>query len=161
MKQEIFRMERVTYQEHGVVLLQDFQFQIYQGEIMGMIPINNHGLGALLKLLPANLPLNDGYIYYCSEKSKFLERAVEEREPYQCHFCKKFPGGVNDGGGQYFCAAPGVPPGADPVRLLKAQMQPFLEDIGMDIPGDRYVEELTIFERVVVELLRGVILEII
>ena len=35
MKQEIFRMERVTYQEHGVVLLQDFQLQIYQGEITG------------------------------------------------------------------------------------------------------------------------------
>ena len=35
MKQEIFRMERVTYQEHGVVLLQDFQFQIYQGRSWG------------------------------------------------------------------------------------------------------------------------------
>ncbi len=158
MKQEIFRMERVTYQEHGVVLLQDFQFQIYQGEIMGMIPINNHGLGALLKLLPANLPLNDGYIYYCSEKVNSWKGPLRSANRISVISAKSSLVEGMTVADNIFVLRQGFHQELIRSRLLKAQMQPFLEDIGMDIPGDRYVEELTIFERVVVELLRGVIL---
>lgn len=68
MKQEIFRMERVTYLEQEIMLLEDFNLQIYRGEIMGMIPVNAHGMTAFLKLLQNNLPLYDGYIYYGGEK---------------------------------------------------------------------------------------------
>ena len=35
MKEEALRMERVTYTEKGVTLLDNFNFQIFSGEIMG------------------------------------------------------------------------------------------------------------------------------
>ena len=35
MRQEVFRMERVTYIDKGIKQLEDFNLQIYQGEIMG------------------------------------------------------------------------------------------------------------------------------
>jgi ribose transport system ATP-binding protein len=158
MKQEIFRMERVTYQEHGVVLLQDFQLQICQGEIMGMIPINNHGLGAFLKLLRANLPLYDGYIYYCSEKVNSWKGPLRSTNRISVISAKSSLVEGMTVADNIFVLRKGFHQELIRSRLLKAQMQPFLADIGMDISGDRYVEELTIFERVVVELLRGVIL---
>ena len=37
-------------------------------------------------------------------------------------------------------------------------MEPFLEDIGMDIPLNKDVEKLSTFERIIVELLRAVIM---
>ena len=37
MRQEIFRMERVTYVENEVTQLEDFNLQIYKGEIMGVV----------------------------------------------------------------------------------------------------------------------------
>ena len=43
MRQEIFRMERVTYAEQGIKKLENFNMQIYAGEIMGLIPVNAHG----------------------------------------------------------------------------------------------------------------------
>ena len=43
MKNEVFRMERVTYKEAEVVKLEDFNLQIYEGEIMGMLPFNGQG----------------------------------------------------------------------------------------------------------------------
>ena len=158
MKQEIFRMERVTYIENGVVMLQDFHLQICQGEIMGMVPLNNHGLSSFLKLLRSNLSLHDGYVYYCGEKvnswmgpcrpynrisviqakSSLVERMTVTDNNYV----------LRQGFHQEIIRS----------RLLRQQMQPYMEDIGMDIPGSRYVEELTVFERVVVELLRAVIL---
>ncbi len=46
MRQEIFRMERVTYAEQGVRKLENFNIQIYVGEVMGLIPVNAHGKAA-------------------------------------------------------------------------------------------------------------------
>ena len=66
MRQEVFRMERVTYIDKGIKQLEDFNLQIYQGEIMGLIPINAHGLQELLQLMQTNMPLYDGYVYYLS-----------------------------------------------------------------------------------------------
>ena len=68
MRNEVLRMERVTYKEDEVVKLKDFNLQIFQGEVMGFLPVNSHGKTALLKLLERNLPLYDGYIYYGGEK---------------------------------------------------------------------------------------------
>ena len=67
MREEVFRMERVTRTEHGIVKLEDFQLQIYKGEILGLIPINAHGLRSFLELLQTNLPIDRGYIYYGNE----------------------------------------------------------------------------------------------
>ena len=68
MRQEVFRMERVTYLDKGSKQLEDFNLQIYRGEIMGMIPISAHGLQALLQLMQTNMPLYDGHVYYCGER---------------------------------------------------------------------------------------------
>ena len=67
MRKEILRMERVTYKDADMTRLEDFNLQIYEGEIMGMLPFNGQGMMALLKLLQVNLPLYDGYIYYNGE----------------------------------------------------------------------------------------------
>lgn len=67
MKKEIFRMERVTYKEAEVIRLEDFNLQIYEGEIMGMVPFNGYGMTEFLELLQTNIPIYDGYIYYNGE----------------------------------------------------------------------------------------------
>ena len=64
MRREIFRMERVTYKEAEVTRLEDFNLQIYEGEIMGMVPFNGYGMSDFLELLQTNIPIYDGYIYY-------------------------------------------------------------------------------------------------
>ena len=45
MREEIFRMERVTRIERGMVRLEDFNLQVYKGEIMGLLPVNAHEIG--------------------------------------------------------------------------------------------------------------------
>ena len=64
MREETLRMERVTYREQGVTQLENFSMSIWAGEIMGLMPVNRHGISALIKLLRQNLPLHYGYVYY-------------------------------------------------------------------------------------------------
>ena len=46
MRREILRLEHVTYKENGVTLLQDLDLNIFEGEIMGLLPIDAYGLPA-------------------------------------------------------------------------------------------------------------------
>lgn len=158
MRQEIFRMERVTYKEKEVMLLENFNMQIYSGEIMGMIPINAHGLSAFLELLQNNLPLYDGYIYYGSEtinswkgSKKTLNRIsiIEAKSRLVENMS------VSD---NIFVLRQGFRQEIIRTNLLRRQLAPFLQDIGMDIPLDVQVKDLSVFERVIVELLRAVVM---
>lgn len=156
MKQEILRMERVTYKEKEVTRLEDFNLQIYRGEIVGMIPVNDHGKTSFLNLLQVNLPLYDGYIYYGGE----LVNSWKES--------RKTPNRISIIGAEsrlvenmsvsdnIFVLRQGFRQRVIRTELLRRQLAPFLEDIHMDIPVDARVENLSDFERVVVELLRAV-----
>lgn len=158
MRQEILRMERVTYKEKEIVFLEDFNLQIYQGEIMGMLMINGHGLSAFLQLLQTNLPLYDGYVYYGGEIINSWKAA------------RKFQNRISIIGAEnrlvenlsvsdnIFVLRQGFRQEFIRTKLLSRQLTPFLEDIGMNISVDARVENLTVFERVVVELLRAVVM---
>lgn len=156
MRQEIFRMERVTYMEQEVTLLEDFNLQIYCGEIVGMLPVNAYGLSAFLKLLQTNLPLYDGYIYYGGEKvnswkeSRKTANRISVISP-EGRLVESMS--VSD---NIFVLRQGFRQEIIRTSLLKQQLAPFLEDIGMNIPVDARVEDLSVFERVIVELLRAV-----
>lgn len=156
-KQEIFRMERVTYAEQGVRKLENFNIEINAGEVMGLIPVNAHGKNAILKLLQNNLPLYDGYIYYRGELVNSWRGAVKRSNRVSVIQAKnRLVGGMTvadnifvlrQGFRQYFLQT----------SVLKKQLVPFMQDIDMDISAETRVEKLSAFERVVVELLRAVV----
>lgn len=157
MKKEIFRMERVTYKEEEVIKLEDFNLQIYQGEIMGMVPLNSHGLTAFLKLLQTNLPLYDGYVYYHGEKInswKESSRNYNRISIIQAKSSLVEQMSITD---NIFVLRKGFRQEIIRTNLLNRQLAPFLKDIGIRIPVDSKVEQLSVFERVVVELLRAVV----
>lgn len=151
-------MERVTYREHGVTLLENFHIHIYQGEIMGMVPVNAHGLTAFLNLLQSNLPLYDGYIYYAGE---MVNSWKEERRTFnrisvigaESRLVENLS--VTD---NIFVLRQGFRQEVIREHMLAEQLRPFLEDIGMEISLDARVRDLTAFERAVVEMLRAVVL---
>ena len=157
MRKELFRMEPVTYKEAEVTKLEDFNLQIYEGEIMGLVPINNHGRMGLLKLLQNNLPVYDGYIYYNGERVNSWKGAVQESNKIsiiQAENSLVESMSITD---NIFVLRSGFRQEIIRTGLLKRQLKPFLKEIGMNIPADVRVERLTVFERVVVELLRAVV----
>lgn len=157
MRQEVFRMERVTYLEKGIKQLEDFNLQIYRGEIMGMIPISAHGLQALLQLMQTNMPLYDGHVYYCGERVnswKSTRRSVNRIGVIDAHSRLVEHMTVSD---NIFVLRQGFRQNIIQNRLLQRQLVPFMQDIGMQIPADAYVEKLSAFERVTVEFLRAVV----
>lgn len=157
MRQEIFRMERVTYPDKGSKRLEDLNLQIYQGEIMGLVPISAHGLQELLQLMQINMPLYDGYVYYCGERVnswKSTRRSTNRIGVIDAHSRLVEHMTVSD---NIFVLRQGFRQNIIKGKLLQRQLTPFMRDIEMQIPADVYVDKLSAFERVVVELLRAVV----
>lgn len=157
MRQEVFRMERVTYPDKGSKWLEDFNLQIYQGEIMGLVPISAHGLQELLQLMQTNMPLYDGYVYYCGERVnswKSTRRSTNRIGVIDAHSRLVEHMTVSD---NIFVLRQGFRQNIIKGKLLQRQLAPFMRDIEMQIPADAYVEKLPALERVVVELLRAVV----
>ena len=73
-------MDQATYEHQGVVELDSFSLSVREGEIGGLVPVNNYGVEALFSILTQNLPLRHGYVYY-------REQCVNSRRHY--------PGGTN------------------------------------------------------------------
>ena len=50
MRNEVLRLEKVTLRERGVTQLDNLNLHIFEGEILGLVPIDTHGLTALCDL---------------------------------------------------------------------------------------------------------------
>ena len=157
MREETLRMERVTYREQGVTLLENFSMSIRAGEILGLMPVDRHGISALLKLLRQNLPLHYGYVYYRERLVnhwRFSDLGMNRISIIQNKSCLAEGLTVAD---NIFVLRPGFRKRLMQPKILRQQLQPFLDDIEMDIDADAYIEDLPPFKRFVVELLKAVV----
>ena len=157
MRPEVFRMERVTYQEKGMEQLADCNLHIFSGEILGLIPLNSHGLSSLLEVITKNLPLEFGFVF-------LREKLINSwRDPHPRHN----PIGLIQSKSQLveglsladnvFVLRSGFRAWYIQSRLLRAQLLPFFEKFGIAVPPEEYPEALTPFQRVVVELIRAMV----
>lgn len=157
MRKEVFRMERVTYRENGSIMLEDFNLNIWEGEIMGFIPVNSYGLNSFIRLLTENPPLEDGYIYYREEvinSWKSAKKGTNRITIIRDRTCLVEGMTVTD---NIFVLRPGFRKHVIEPTVLEKQLKPFLKEIGIHLSANAYVDKLTSFERIVVQLLKGIV----
>ncbi|WMJ84704.1 ATP-binding cassette domain-containing protein [Oscillospiraceae bacterium LTW-04] len=157
MRREVLRMERVCCLEQDVIQLEDFNLSIFSGEIMGLLPLNNHGLTALLKLLQYNTPLRYGYVYYREEQVNTWRTANHRYNRIgliQSESCLVEDLTVVD---NIFVLRQGFKSWLVEPHILREQLLPFLESIDIFISADSYVGDLSPFERIVVAVLKSVV----
>lgn len=157
MRKEILRMERVTYKEQETIVLQDFTLNVFEGEIMGLIPENTYGLSAFIDILLYNMPLYDGYIYY-------RNHLVDSWRDIKCAESRialiQEKSSLVDGQNaamNIFVLRRGFKQEILQPDIYRRQLLPLLRELQVDIPIDVSVEKLSSFERIIVELLRAVV----
>ncbi len=157
MKQEIFRMHNVTYYEKNSLQLKDFNLHIFSGEILSLLPVNNQGLDALLRLFRQNEQLHSGYIYY-------KEKLINSWKGAEHGFTKisiiqnqsSLVGGLTVFD-NIFVLRPGFRSFIIRPQLLKQQLQPFFDELHLDISPSSYIDELSSFELLVIELIKAIV----
>ncbi len=64
MKKEILRMVNVISEDPDRTNLDNFNLHMFQGEIMGLIGVNDYGKDVLVDLICKNIPIKFGRIYF-------------------------------------------------------------------------------------------------
>ena len=157
MRNEVLRLEKVTLRERGVTQLDNLNLHIFEGEILGLVPIDTHGLTALCDLLRENLPLHYGYVFY---REKLINTWRSPQPHYnrisiiQAKSCLVDGLSVAD---NIFVLRPGFRGRLMRPAAFRRQLAPFIRSAGIPIDADARVEDLSVFERFVVELLKAVV----
>ena len=157
MRNEVLRLEKVTLREQGVTLLDNLNLHIFEGEIMGLVPIDTHGLTALCDLLRENVPLHYGYVFY---REKLINTWRSPRPHYNRISVIQAKSCLVDGltvADNIFVLRPGFHGRLMRPSAFRRQLEPFIRSVGIPIDADARVEELSVFERFVVELLKAVV----
>ena len=137
--------------------LDNLNLHIFEGEILGLVPIDTHGLTALCDLLRENLPLHYGYVFY---REKLINTWRSPQPHYnrisiiQAKSCLVDGLSVAD---NIFVLRPGFRGRLMRPAAFRRQLAPFIRSVGIPIDADARVEDLSVFERFVVELLKAVV----
>ena len=157
MEQEILRLSRVTYKDQNEVILRDFELNIRKGEIMGLLPLNSYGLSEFLKLIRFNPPLYYGDVYFMGERVNSWHNM--QRNPNRITVIEDaetliFGQSVLT---NVFVVRGGFRQWLIHKEMLKEQLIPFLKEAGLDISPDTLIEDLSAYERVIVEIVKAVV----
>lgn len=157
MKEEVLRLDRVTCIDQGVTALNHFSLNVFAGEIMGLVPVNGTGLHSLIRLLRQNLPIHYGYVYYREALVNSWQRASLRHN--RISVIESRSGLAEDltVAENVFVLRSGFKKRLISRGVLRRQLRPFLEEIGVDISADAYAKDLSTFQRFVVELVKAVV----
>lgn len=157
MREEILRMDRVTYMEQGVTELNHFCLSLYAGDIMGLIPINDTGLGKLFKLMTQNLSIHYGYIYY---RGRMVNQWKQSDGSYNRIGVVQTQSGLADDltvADNVFVMRHGFRKRFIQRKVLERQLAPFLEEIDVHLSADAVAGELSPYHRLVTEIVKAVV----
>jgi ribose transport system ATP-binding protein len=157
MRQEILRLEKISTAENGVILLNHFNLHIFRGEIMGLIPINQHGLESLIELICRNVPLYYGFVYFGEKLTNSYAHSPLTQNKVAV-IAKQF--GLIENltvADNIYVMRRGFKKYIINSKTLNSQLKMFTMDVGVDLDGEQQVQGLTNYEKCIVELLKAII----
>jgi ABC-type sugar transport system ATPase subunit len=155
----LLKMEKISKRFPGVQALEQVDFEIFPGEIVGLLGENGAGKSTLLKILSGVYAKDEGTIWYRGEP-------VDIRSPHiaQAHGIVTIyqelalvP---------HLSVAENIFLNREPRRLpfvglvdfrkMRQQAEAIMADLGVHLPGNRLVKELTVASQQMVEIAKAV-----
>jgi len=154
LKTEILCLEKVFYPP----FLDDVNLYISKGEIVGLIPINILGVEELLQLISEGLPLHYGYVSYegkivndyLDPSPKKNNVTIIDKESNLIDSLKVYE--------NLFIIRKGFSQHIISKKMLIGQTERLLKTVGLDINAERYVDDLSGYEKVALELVKAQII---
>jgi ABC-type sugar transport system ATPase subunit len=157
--QPLLRMEKVSKQFPGVQALEEVDFEIYPGEIVGLVGENGAGKSTLIKILSGVYTKDEGQIRFRGESVDFRSpHAAQEHGIVTIYQELALVPHLTVSENVYLNREPRRIPllGAVDFRKMRQQTEAIMADLGVHIPGGRQVKELTIASQQMVEIAKAV-----
>ncbi len=157
MRREILRLEHLLFQEGIVPVLNYLSMQIFQGEIYGVLCLEQPGIDKMIELICWNKPIQSGQVFfdeklvnragYCDNSRNRV--AVIGR---QCKLVDELSLADN-----LFVIRAGYKRFIVPERVIERETKRLFSDFDISLSPSALVKELGNYERIVAEIMRAVI----
>ncbi|MDF2545165.1 MAG: hypothetical protein K0R93_63 [Anaerosolibacter sp.] len=157
MREEILRIENVTREMDGITYLDNINFHIFKGEIMGLMPLNNHGKRQLIELISQNVSIDFGRIFFNENLVNYYEHSsltnnsvyAIDKETKLIEDLKVIDNiNVLNHNFHDFVIKE---------KALKVKTDELLKQLEIKINTSEYVSKLSLFEKTVIELIKAII----
>src|SRR5687768_12883359 len=157
--QPLLQMEKVSKNFPGVQALEQVDFEIYPGEILGLVGENGAGKSTLIKILSGVYSRDQGLIQFQGQVVDFRSpRAAQEHGIATIYQELALVPQLSVAENVFLNREPRRLPliGAVDFRRMREQTEAILADLGVHIPGDRLLKDLTIASQQMVEIAKAV-----
>jgi ribose transport system ATP-binding protein len=156
--QPLLQMEHISKHFPGVQALSDVDFEVYPGEILGFLGENGAGKSTLVKIISGVYSKDKGTI-------RFKGQQVEPRSPHDAQAL-----GISTIYQElalvpHLSVAENIFLNREPLKvpsigmvdfpLMRRQAEEILHNLGVDIPGNKRVRELTVAAQQMVEIAKA------
>lgn len=157
MKKEILRMENVITEDIDKTNLDNFNIHVFQGEIMGLIGVNDYGKEVLIDLICNNTPIKFGRIYFANVLvNSFRYSDGSGNKVYVIGQESRL---VNDLTitDNIFVLRKGLKKYVISKKVLESQLEQLMKKLDVSIDSKALCHDLSEYERCVAEILKAVI----
>lgn len=157
MKKEILRMENVISEDIDKTNLDNFNIHVFQGEIMGLIWVNDYGKEVLINLICKNTPIKFGRIYFSNILvNSFRYSDGSSNKVYVIGQESRL---VNDltVTDNVFVLRKGLKKYVISRKVLEKQLNQLMKELEVSIDAQAVCHNLSEYERCVTEILKAVI----
>lgn len=158
MKKELLRIDHLSKKNsEGTLSLEDVSFQVFAGEIFGLICADNIDKEEIIRVLFQNIPISYGAVYINEQLVISYRNSSGTRNAIAIidHVNRLVDGlTVAD---NVFVLRSGFRKYLIRSQTLDAQLAGFCKKLGVTIRGEDMLESLSAFEKCVVELLKAMV----
>ena len=158
MREEILRMEHVTTEDFETTNLDNMSLHVFRGEIAGLLPVNEQGRKKLLEVLQFNIPLRYGWVSLENvQVNSYLHSDMSANRVYVISSRNRLVPDLNVCE-NIFVLRRGFRQYVLNRKLLYQQTRRILEEADVQIDPEELADQLTDYDRVVIELLKAVVM---
>lgn len=157
MREEILRLENIIQYKEEIKVLDNFNLRVLKGEIIGLIFLNDYGKEALIELICENVSIHYGRVYF--NESLVNNYEYSNQRLNKVAIIDKKSRLVDDltVSDNIFVIRRGFKKYLINRNTLNSQLKIFMNELNINIDGDKIVGKLSVFERCVVEILKAIV----
>ncbi len=154
MSEELLALHHVCLAENGNEELNEVNFSLYAGDILGLISLDNQGYTVLLDLIMNNRRLDRGHMFFRGkEVSGYLKHSSEPNKVALIESESHLIPALNIAD-NFFSAKKAGPWLINP-KKQNQQIRMIFEPYGIQLSGDKYPESLSLLDRCRVEIIKA------
>ncbi|AEE16658.1 monosaccharide-transporting ATPase [Treponema brennaborense] len=154
MKREILSLRHVCLSRDGEEQLSEVTFSLYEGDVLGLISLDNQGLDALVELVLHNRRLDRGHLFFAEkEVSSYLGCTAKENKAAVVESVSHLIPALNLADMFFFAKKKG--PLLVHRAKLNRQIRMIFEPYGMKLTGAEYPDQLSALDRCRVEIIKA------